>query len=402
MAVRRPEMGVAARHDENALRHDNELRMRLDKLSRTYDLTTMKIFMTVEALGENNVYSVYDPERRSNWESFLVRREACRLDLTRHEKTRERYDHFLSSVGREEQGRQFFHSMIGLLMTKGALDVSRHPNSNSKVMKGITSSSNNNISTKYQHDLENSFCGHLCRLFERKLDSWFDAFEAVNVRLTAHVKVSNFVRVLTGQVDALCRRRGFLYAINVKVTGMTTPRPLDLMEMCMVKAMVIQNGLAAPDQVVLCMLACHLGTDRPVLRLWEYRPTLIMDNAIKEADIDRMIDAGRASQYHELWGKSVCPPGMGSLTARDPVGRHDIGSNNIVHGSNGNAEAAGGITGRTFNTHDRNITGGGNSSNYNPVHNNGTNSSQHPSHNTNRKISNIISPSRPRMQTDVD
>ena len=39
---------------------DEELKRRLEKLSRSYDLTTMKIFMTVEALGENNVYSTYD------------------------------------------------------------------------------------------------------------------------------------------------------------------------------------------------------------------------------------------------------------------------------------------------------------------------------------------------------
>ena len=58
-----PDLGMAPRqgNSEAALRYNNELRMRLDKLSRTYDLTTMKIFMTVEAMGENNVYSVYDP-----------------------------------------------------------------------------------------------------------------------------------------------------------------------------------------------------------------------------------------------------------------------------------------------------------------------------------------------------
>ncbi|GFR75902.1 hypothetical protein ElyMa_005786800 [Elysia marginata] len=401
------EMGVVTRQDdpEAAVRHNHELRMRLDKLSRTYDLTTMKIFMTVEALGESNVYSIYDPEKRSNWEVFLVRREACRLDLTRHEKTRDRYDHFLSSVGREEQGRQFFHSMIGLFMTKGAFDVFKHSGSNSNNNKG----NDNAIGNKYRHDLETSFCGHLCRLFDKKLDTWFDAFEAVNVRLTAHVKVSNFVRVLTGQVDALCRRRGMLYAINVKVTAMTTPRPLDLMELCMVKAMVIQNGLAPPDQVVLCLLACHLGPDRPVLRLWEYRPTHAMDTAIREADIDRMIDAGRATQHHELWTKSVCPPDMGSLTARQPIARYDMARQSLAdHAPNGGGEypAQSGttwLTSRTFNTHDK-VVNGSNTRTTNYSNSNSVNplQQQQSSGNYNKeKKQSIIGPSRPLMETAV-
>ena len=296
-------------------------------------------------------------------------------------------------------------------MTKGAFDVFRQSGSNNNVGND-GNNHNSNISNKYRHDLETSFCGHLCRLFDKKLDAWFDAFEAVNVRLTAHVKVSNYVRVLTGQVDALCRRRGMLYAINIKVTGMTTPRPLDLMELCMVKAMVIQNGLAAPDQVVLCLLACHLGADRPVLRLWEYRPTLAMDTAIREADIDRMIDAGRASQHHELWGKSVCPPDVGSLTARQPVGRYDVGrislgmDSHAVNGAGGTeyrSHGGGGeITGRTFNTHDKTINGSSTkATNYSS--NNSNNQLQHQqlsSTNKERK-QNIVNPSRPLMETVV-
>ena len=336
-----------------------------------------------------------------------MRREACRLDLTRHDKTRERYEQFLSGVNREEQGKQFFHSIIGLLMTKGAFDVFRHSgtnaNGNSKNDKG---NNYNSISSKYRHDLENSFCGHLCRLFDKKLDTWFDAFEAVNVRLTAHVKVSNFVRVLTGQVDAICRRRGMLYAIIVKVTGMATPRPLDLMELCMVKAMIIQNGLAPPDQVVLCLLACHLGADRPVLRLWEYRPTLAMDTAIREADIDRMIDAGRASQHHELWGKSVRPPDVGSLTVRQPIGRTDMGRNSVGGGQTKNGAVGGGggrypangvgVSGRTFNTHDKIVNGSSSrTTNYN-----GNNHLQHQQPSNDRR-QNSVHPSRPVMQTAV-
>ena len=34
------------------IRYDDELKRRLEKLSRTYDLTTMKIFICVECLGE--------------------------------------------------------------------------------------------------------------------------------------------------------------------------------------------------------------------------------------------------------------------------------------------------------------------------------------------------------------
>lgn len=411
----RLELGVLKRQEDSEAgrRYSHELRMRLDKLSRTYDLTTMKIFMTVEALGDSNVYSIYDPEKRLNWEVFLVRREACRLDLTRHEKTRDRYEQFLASVGREEQGRQFFHSMIGLFLTKGAVDLFAHSGGNSNALSNTNNNntSNNNDNNKYLHDLETSFCGHLCRLFDKKLDAWFEAFEAVNVRLTAHVKVSNFVRVLTGQVDALCRRRGMLYAINVKVTGMSTPRPLDLMELCMVKAMVIQNGLAPPDQVALGLLACHLGSGRPVLRLWEYRPSLAMDTAIIEADIDRMIDAGRASQHHELWTKSVCPPDIGSLTARHSIGKFDparskLGGHAMIGGDEGGGYPHHSGASRTFNTHDKIVDSSNTrTTNYN---NNSNNSSVNPLHqqqqafnNYKEKKQNVIGPSRPLMQTAV-
>jgi len=276
---------------------DEELKRRLEKLSRSYDLTTMKIFMTVEALGESNVYSTYDLEKKSHWGPFLTRREACRLDLAHHDKTREKYLQFLHSVGREQQGKQFYHSMIALLVSKGAVDL--FPTFN-----------------KFNKDQESSFCGHFCKLFDKKFETWFDSFQAVNIRLTAHVKVSNFVRVLTGQVDLLCRKDGYLYAINVKVTGMAAPRPMDLNELCLLKAMVIQNGLAPPDRVVCGLLVCHLGDDRPVLRLWEYRPTPEMDTAIRQADIDAMIDAGKLSQYHEMWRDNTLPPGSGSQTAR--------------------------------------------------------------------------------------
>lgn len=296
---------------------DEELKRRLEKLSRNYDLTTMKIFMTVEALGESNVYSTYDLEKKSNWSSFLPRREACRLDLTHHDKTRERYLSFLREVGREQQGKEFYHAMLALLINKGAVD--------------LFPSSNSSNDSSYN---EASFCSHFCKLFDKKFETWFDSFQAVNVKLTAHVKVSNFVRVLTGQVDLLCRKQGTLYAVNVKVTGMAAPRPLDVNELGLVKAMVIQNGLAPPEQVTCALLVCHLGEDRPVLRLWEYRPTAEMDNAIRMADIDSMIDAGKLSQFHELWRDNVTTSGGGGQTARIETGQHIVTNGNLVNGHN--------------------------------------------------------------------
>lgn len=146
-----------------------------------------------------------------------------------------------------------------------------------------------------------SFCSNLCRLFERKIESWFDTFEAVAVKLTGHVKVSNFVRVLAGQVDALAFKDGKVVAINVKVTGLDTPRPLDIAELTMCKILIIQNGLADPATLKMCLLVLHLTEERPILRLWEYSPTSEMERAIREADIDKLIDAGKLSQYHEFW-----------------------------------------------------------------------------------------------------
>lgn len=152
---------------------------------------------------------------------------------------------------------------------------------------------------------EQSFCGNLCRLFERKIDSWFDTYEAVAVKLTGHVKVSNFVRVLAGQVDALCCKDGLTYAINIKVTGLDTPRPLDIAELAMCKILIIQNGLSLPSNLKMCLLILHLTEERPILRLWEYSPTEEMDRSIREADIDKLIDAGKLSQFHEFWKDNV-------------------------------------------------------------------------------------------------
>ena len=75
-----------------------ELRRRLEKLSRHYDVDTMKVFMVVEALGESSLHAVYSGHSKQKWQSFLRRQEACRLDLARHEKTRERYQQFLTEV----------------------------------------------------------------------------------------------------------------------------------------------------------------------------------------------------------------------------------------------------------------------------------------------------------------
>ncbi|XP_005091195.1 uncharacterized protein LOC101851849 [Aplysia californica] len=310
---------LSARNQIVPYGQDDELKRRLEKLSRSYDLTTMKIFMTVEALGEANVYSTYDLEKKVKWDPFLTRREACRLDLTHHDKTREKYQHFLNTVGREQQGKQFYHSMMTLLREKGVVDLFPHNNYG-----------------KHSDELDNSFCGHFCKLFDRKFETWFDSFQAINIRLTAHVKVSNFVRVLTGQVDLLCRKDGILYAINVKVTGMASPRPMDVNELCLVKAMVIQNGLAAPDRVICALLVCHLGDDRPVLRLWEYKPTTEMDRAIRMADIDNMIDAGKLTQFHEMWKENVVPPGSGSQTARLDV--NQVQHQRVANGNVGENE----------------------------------------------------------------
>ena len=41
------------------IRYDDELKRRLEKLSRTYDLTTMKIFICVECLGKYHCSFIY-------------------------------------------------------------------------------------------------------------------------------------------------------------------------------------------------------------------------------------------------------------------------------------------------------------------------------------------------------
>ncbi|XP_053396778.1 uncharacterized protein LOC128556274 [Mercenaria mercenaria] len=269
------------------IRYDDELKRRLEKLSRTYDLTTMKIFIAVECLGEELVTCTYNAGRKSRWETFLQRKEACRLDLHKHEKNRSRYREFLKNVSREHQGQQFYTAMLQLMKHKGAEDMFKQ------------------ITQKSTEASEQSFCGNLCRLFERKIESWWEIFEAVGVKLTGHVKVSNFVRVLAGQVDALCCKDGKTYAINIKVTGLDTPRPLDIAELAMCKILIIQNGLADPAKLKMCLLILHLTEERPILRLWEYIPTEEMERSIREADIDKVIDAGKLSQYHEFWKDNV-------------------------------------------------------------------------------------------------
>ncbi|KAL4233221.1 hypothetical protein ACF0H5_007905 [Mactra antiquata] len=269
------------------IRYEDELKRRLEKLARTYDLTTMKIFIVVECLGEDLVTCTYNAAKKSRWETFLQRKEACRLDLHKHEKNRSKYREFLRNVSREHQGQQFYASMLQLMKHKGAEDMFKQ------------------VTTKTTETSELSFCGNLCRLFERKIESWWETFEAVGVKLTGHVKVSNFVRVLSGQVDALCCKDGKTYAINIKVTGLDTPRPLDIAELEMCKILIIQNGLADPNNLRMCLLVLHLTEERPILRLWEYLPSEQMEKAIREADIDNLIDAGKLSQYHEFWKDNV-------------------------------------------------------------------------------------------------
>lgn len=162
-----------------------------------------------------------------------------------------------------------------------------------------------------------AFCLHLTHLFETKLGEWFDSFQAVAVQLTAHVKVSGLVRVLGGQVDALCTRHGRLHALVVKVTAQDTPRPLDVAELCLTKVLVIQNGLALPEDVGLALLMLHLHAARPVLRLWLVTPSPEMETSIRLADVDDMIDAGRLSQHHELWPANATTDYSDELTAVD-------------------------------------------------------------------------------------
>ena len=219
------------------------------------------------------------------WSNFLSRTEACRLDVNRHEKNRIRYMDFLQNVSREVQDKDFLGSVLRYFATRGAVDAFGYLQNNPSA--------------------DQSFCLHICHLFERKLESWFDSCDAIAVRLTGHVKVSNLVRVLTGQIDALCQREGIMYAINVKVTGMDTPRPLDIAELSLYKILAIQNGLCNPNSIKLCLLTLHLTQERPILRLWEYTPTDEMEQAIREADVDKLIDAGNLSQCHEYWQGNV-------------------------------------------------------------------------------------------------
>jgi hypothetical protein len=55
----------------------------------------------------------------------------------------------------------------------------------------------------------------------------------------------------------------------------------------------------------MCLLTLHLTPEKPILRLWEYSPSAEMEDSIREADIDRLIDAGKLSQYHEFWKENV-------------------------------------------------------------------------------------------------
>lgn len=274
------------------LRYEDEIKKRLEKLSRIYDFSTMKIFMTVESLGEDKVCATYNPAKRECWDTFLLRKEACRLDLNKHEKIRQKYQDFLHRASREDQGRQFHASMMSLFYRNGAADAFGH-------VKEIGG------------DALSGFCNHLCRLFEKKICTWFEGFEAAAVKLTGHVKVSNFVRVLSGQVDALCQRDGCMCAVAIKVTGMDTLRPLDLAELAFCKTLIVQNGLADPNFLRMCVLCLHLSNEKPILRLWEYTPTEEMEQAIAEADIDKMIDSGRLTQFHEFWPKNVHIPPLG-------------------------------------------------------------------------------------------
>ncbi|XP_050390715.1 uncharacterized protein LOC126809891 [Patella vulgata] len=267
--------------------YEGELKRRLEKLSRVYDMATMKIFIAVEAVGENLMYNTYSKEKQHRWEFFITRREACRLDLDKHDRTREKYLYFLLHIPAEIQGQQFHSAMLSQLHSRGALDAFHY------------------LTFTKEEDAAASFCGYLCRLFARKIETWFDSFEALAIQLTAHVKVSNMVRVLSGQIDALCRRKGKLHVMNIKSTGLSTPRPLDIAELCLAKCMAIQNGLASPNELRLTVLICHFTNDRPILRLWEYRPSEEMERAIREADIDKMIDAGKLTQYHEYWKGNV-------------------------------------------------------------------------------------------------
>ncbi|KAL8615457.1 hypothetical protein ACOMHN_053793 [Nucella lapillus] len=333
-----------------------DLKRRLEKLSRHYDVDTMKVFMVVEGLGEPWLHAVYRAQRKQHWQAFLQRQEACRLDLARHEKTRDSYRHFLTKVSREDQGRQWFQAVLHTLHTMGAADIFQYLTQHAfPSLSTLANNYNNLLHSPRRHEALNTFrshhnhpphdslhrlklslnknrdvsllpleaysaegsqfCHHLIKLFEKKLETWFDSFHAIAVRLTAHVKVAGLVRVMTGQVHALCTRQGRLHAVAVKVTAQETPRPLDVAELCLMKVMVIQNGLALPEDLSLALLTLHVHPARPVLRLWLLTPSPQMETAIRVADIDDMIDAGRLSQQHELWVTNTSTEGETAATA---------------------------------------------------------------------------------------
>ena len=263
-----------------------------------------------------------------------------------------------SQVGREEQGRQWFQAVLKMLHQLGAADIFNYIGNHAGSPTHVSSSNKNSYSNyrsprrhepgnqHNQHHLLHQldgkaaglagspgvlaqsdaagFCSHLMKLFEKKLESWFESFQAVAVRLTAHVKVSGLVRVLSGQVHALATRQGRLHAVAVKVTAQDTPRPLDVAELCLAKVMVIQNGLALPEDLGLALLTLHVHPARPVLRLWLLTPTSEMETAIRLADIDDMIDAGRLSQYHELWADNTTTD-----TTTVTIGTVDANGDNI-------------------------------------------------------------------------
>lgn len=191
----------------------------------------------------------------------------------------------------------------------------------------------NHHNSNHHHHSNNSnsgFCAHLAKLFEKKLEAWFDSFQAVAARLTAHVKVSGLVRVLSGQVHALGTRQGRLHAVVIRLTAQDTPRPLDVAELCLAKVMVIQNGLALPEDLGLALLALHVHPARPVLRLWVLNPSVEMEAAIRLADIDDMIDAGRLSQHHELWADNTTTDTTTTTTTTSNGGDNVSVDNNVV------------------------------------------------------------------------
>ncbi|XP_064595698.1 uncharacterized protein LOC135462215 [Liolophura sinensis] len=265
---------------------ESMIRRRLEKLVRTCDSLTMKIFITIECFGEDMVNAHYSADRKALWEEFLDRKEACRLDINGHDKLKEKYDNFFK-LPIDDAGKAIHEAICTLLHSKGAADCFRQisPNNAAEHTKGPS----------------RTFSKHLARMFEKKLDTWFSSFDAVAVKLSGHVKVSGFVRVLSGQLDMLATRNGFTYIVDIKSTSLDSPKPMDVVHLCLLKMLAIQNGLEDPNNVRLALLILHLHPARPVLRLWEYDPTVSMERALREGDIDKLIEAGRKSEHHELW-----------------------------------------------------------------------------------------------------